>query len=447
MSAEFPKMALKDVQALFRGANFQNGMTYYDNKSVLHPSRFENKIFAQVQGSGASQYNVTLTFEEKVTPKCTCPAARRDAFCKHVAAVLVGWARNSDAFVVVADAPELTTATAKKASVKKGKTETQDLLARGLEALETLTTEFVLGGLASITLSRVEQVRDLAENLRAYKLRRLATALTEFAAMLQGLLTQPDQFSLPAYANLLADIVVTAKGVAAIQQGKLQDPKYLEELVGKTWRDAELPPRNDLELIELFFEVKQTIDEFKVFASYFVELRSGDLLTEKLILPKQLQKKPDAEKRSYHGRKLGISDALQYPGYAPFRLKFKTMTEQDVRPPDIDAMIARANPDFANAVAAFQAFKKDVFAPDDYYALLRPTGFYAASEGLAIFDAQGQALPLRLPENRAWKLESLLASAPIKALFGKIQAQQGRFVFTPLSAVSVSVDAPVSALI
>ena len=262
MSAEFPKMELKDVQALFRGANFQNGMSYYDHKSVLHPSRFENKIFAQVQGSGAAAYNITLTFEQKVSPKCTCPAARRDAFCKHVAAVLVGWARNPDAFVVVADAPEFTTATTKKAQVKKGKTETQDLLARGLESLETLTTEFALGGLASITASRVAQVRDLAENLRAYKLRRLATALTELAALLEGLLTQPDQFSLPAYANLLADIVVTAKGVAAIQQGKLQDPKYLEELVGKTWRDAELTPRNDLELVELFFEVKQSIDEF-----------------------------------------------------------------------------------------------------------------------------------------------------------------------------------------
>lgn len=447
MADNFPTMALKDVQALFRNDFFQNGMRYYDGKQVHHLSRFENKIYAQVEGSGGTNYNIMIESAEKLTPYCTCPAARRYPFCKHVAAVLVGWARDASAFVVAEQAPEFTKPGTKKARVKKGKTETEDLLARGLESLETLTTELILSGLATITPGRVEQVRDLAENLRTYKLRRLSSLLTHFADILSTLLTDKDNFALSAYADVLADIVLTAKGVQGIQQGKLKDPKYMEELVGKTWQDKELTARNNLGLVGVFFEQYTTPDEFAVFSNYFAELATGEILTKKFIIPKSLLKRTNnADKQSYCGRKLLVSEALVYPGFPPLRLKLKDFTESAVSVSEVEQLTQQAHADFDQEVTAFQTFKKDFFAPADYYALLRPQGFYAAQEGMLMFDAQGKAFELVLTDRSALNLETLLQNTSISALFGKIQARSGSLKFEALSAVVLSPENPVKLL-
>ena len=257
---DFPQMSLKEVQALFRGDFFRNGLTYYNAGSVRNPSRFRNKLYAQVQGSGKSAYTVILEFDEKVKPKCSCPAARRTPFCKHTAAVLTGWASAPSAFVAVEEAPPFVIAAVpKKARVQKGKTSTKDLIERGLESLESLTTEPILGGLASISAERVEQMKELGENLRSYKLRRLSTQVLRFSQVLERMLTDREAFSLSVYTEVLSDIILSSKGVLAIQQGKLQDPKYMEELVGKTWTERELTAREELELVEVYFDVRETV--------------------------------------------------------------------------------------------------------------------------------------------------------------------------------------------
>jgi hypothetical protein len=445
MNEEFPKMSVNEAKAFFQASDFQNGLTYYDANKVLNLSRFQNKLYAQVQGSGAATYNVILTFADKLSAKCTCPAARRNPFCKHTAAVLAGWAKNPNAFVMSEGVPELQVSK-KKASVKRGQADTGDLIARGVKSVETLITELALAGLSTVTASRVQQVKDLAENLRTYKLRRLSTLLAQFAEVLNGLLADKENFSLAMYAELLADILITAKGVLAIQQGKLPDPKYMEELVGKTWTERELTRRDDLELVEVFFEVKETVDGFKVFSSYFIELKSGDILAEKLIVPKHIKKGPNAEKRSYAGLKLHINEAYQYPGYPPWRIKLKQFAEGSVILQDVETLASKAHADFTKEVEAFRTFKKDFFAPADYYTLLKPNGFYASAQGLSVFDSDGKAFELMLTDRSSLNLEHILESSPLSALFGKIQAVNGSLKFEPLSAVVISQEKPVIVL-
>lgn len=445
MAADFPKMSLKDARSYFRADFFQNGLAYYHADKVLNPSRYQNKLYAQVQGSGKSAYNVLIEFDEKPKATCTCPAARRYNLCKHAAAVLAGWASDPSAFVVADHAPEFTTSKSKRARVKKGKTDTNELIATGIEALETLTTEFVLSGLSAITPDRVEQVRDLAENLRTYKLRRLSTLLIRFAEALNVLVTDKDHFSLSEYTSLLVDIVITAKGVQGIQQGKLQDPKYMEELVGKTWQEKELTPRHNVELLEIYFNIIETVDGFRVFSSYFVELESGEIVTEKLIIPKHL-KKGQTEKRSYAGSTLTVSEGYQYPGYPPFRLKLKEFHESPASAQNIERIIAKAPHDFRHITDAFKTFKKDLFAPDDYYTLLKPEGFYASDTDLVVFDVEGTAFSLLLTDRSTFQMQQLLETSTVNVLFGKLHAIDGLLKFEPLSAIRQSAERAVIAL-
>jgi hypothetical protein len=334
---------------------------------------------------------------------------------------------------------EFTTATAARATVKKGKTDSDALIATGLDALETLTTEFLLSGIGAITAERAAQVRTLADNLRGYKLRRLSTLLTRFSAVLHTLLADQDAFSLAAYTNLLADIVLTAKGVHGIRQGKLRDPKYLEELVGKTWSDKALTPRRNLELVEVFFDVTETVDGFRVFASYFIDLTSGDRLTEKLILPKHI-KHGQTAKRSYAGSVLVVDEALQYPGFPPYRLKLKVVREHPLSASELERLVACASANFTQTAEQFKRANNDLFAPDDDYAFLKPVGVYASDRGLSVFDGDGVAFDLLLTADAAFEMQQALQTAAIIALFGKLRAIDGRLRFQPLSVIGPTLE-------
>jgi hypothetical protein len=448
MTDTFPNFTLAQVRDLFDAGAFSDGLSYCQTGKLAHPSRCQNRLYAEVQGSGATPYRVSLSFEGQILARCTCPAARRNPLCKHAAAVMAAWAKAPEGFVASDNPPELDQARSKKARVKTGETDDAELIARGLEAVETMAAELGLSGLASVGAGRVEQLRELAANLRSYKLRRLSSLLTQLAELLHWLLHDQERFSLVAYGELLTDLVITAKGVRALQQGKLQDPKYLEELVGKTWTEKELTRRAGLELVELRYETSETADGFRVFTSHFVELGSGDLLTEKLIAPTHLKKGSNTGKRSYAGLRLTVSEAHQYPGYAPWRIKLKPGQTQETPmvPADLERVTAWANANFAREIEKFQAFRKDLFAPPDYYALLRPEGFYASAAGLAAFDAHGCALPLRLSKQAALGLEVLLEREPIGAMFGKLHAAGGVLEFEPISLAMAGKDAVVREL-
>ena len=112
-------------------------------------------------------------------------AARSRPFCKHAAALLVSWARAPDSFAVAETAPVPLAGDAKKREVKKGKVDSKDLMARGVDQAATLVRELAVAGVRALAVDRVEQVRALGEALREAKLRRVSARTLELARHLQ----------------------------------------------------------------------------------------------------------------------------------------------------------------------------------------------------------------------------------------------------------------------
>src|SRR5262245_48754176 len=148
------------------------GLAIADKGGMNHLARFDNKLFAEAAGSGSSPYKVQIVHdaEKGYRGRCSCMAARTRPFCKHAAALLVLWARDTSAFSVADVAPAAAAdpgAPAKRAKAKTGKVDADALMRQGVEQTLTLVRELALSGIATISEERIAQVRALAESLRA----------------------------------------------------------------------------------------------------------------------------------------------------------------------------------------------------------------------------------------------------------------------------------------
>jgi uncharacterized Zn finger protein len=126
------ELTIDDIRPLVEPDYMTRGLEVFDQNLVSTTSRYGNKLFANVSGSGSNPYRVSLVFDQQIKAKCTCPAARRTPFCKHAAAVLLTWARAPRSFVESETEIPVLEATARKASVKKAKVNSKELIDKGL---------------------------------------------------------------------------------------------------------------------------------------------------------------------------------------------------------------------------------------------------------------------------------------------------------------------------
>ncbi|QSQ12175.1 HEAT repeat domain-containing protein [Myxococcus landrumensis] len=411
------------------------GARIFDDKHITHLSRFENRLFADALGSGATPYKVSLVFGEgrEVKGRCSCMAARSRPFCKHAAALLVAWSRAPESFVT-ADAPPAGAGGPAKKSVKKGKTETADLMKAGVAQVSTLVRELGLSGVMSLSEDRASQVRALGETLRANGLRRLAASTVEVANLLEKAAERTGEFEPPAFTDLVADMLLTTRKVEKHLGGEALEDRYVEELIGKTWTKKDRAPVEGLTLMEYAFSARVTPDNFIVRESRFVELVSGKHYAEKQILPAFL--KSVEPKRSHSGEVLEKAQGGQYPGFAPFRLDLDAELK---RHPLDDAalvqLVEKSLPDVGAALSAFQEHRKDVFAPERLPVALRVQTLLASGKRSQLVDAKGQGLFLPSDDSLDESISAALEGATLKVVLGDMALEAALPTLFPLAMV------------
>ncbi|WP_437527349.1 HEAT repeat domain-containing protein [Sorangium sp. So ce726] len=439
-----------ELRAFIQDAGeLKKGTLLYDGGQLLNLARYENKLFCDAKGSGASPYKVSLVYSDAPAPafkgRCSCPARTfNTAFCKHAAALLVAWARAPESFAVSEAAPPGAPGgdTARK-SVKKGSANAQAMMKSGVEQVGTLVRELGVSGVATIGGDRIEQMEKLAEALRENRLRRLSARTLDLAALLRRQAAGGRQArgaprgALPAvaYANVMADLLLTARKLEKHLAGEPLDDRHVEELVGKTWKASDRKPAEGLTLIEYAFSTRTTSDDFVIRESRFIDLESGRHFSEKQILPVFLAKRTDP-KRSFAGEVLAGARATTYPGYPPLRVDFSDLG--DKRPLDagaLESVLARALPDVGAALAALQEHRKDVFAPDLVPVAVLTDTLFARGARLSAVDDKGEAL--HLPDDPALeeRLAGSLRDARLRALLGDVGIDAALPTLWPLAAV------------
>ncbi|MBS2013324.1 MAG: HEAT repeat domain-containing protein [Deltaproteobacteria bacterium] len=439
--AEARKLAIAQLRDIVSDpSELSKGTRVFDEGGLAHLARFENKLFADAKGSGAAPYKAQIVFNDDGTlrGRCSCMAARSRPFCKHSAALLVGWARAPESFAEAAAAPGGVAGgeAAKRKEVKKGKVDTKDLMARGVEQVLTLVRELAVAGVASMAADRVEQVHALGEALREQKLRRVSARTLELARSLRDAGTRSEAFDTSDYAELMADLLLTARKLEKHIGGEALADEHVEELIGKTWTKKDRKPTSGHDLVEYAFVSRVTPDDFVIRESRFVDLESGVHYSEKQILPGFLAKRTDP-KKSHAGRVLGKASGSLYPTFEPKRIDIDEVADARAVDPAIDLarLLDRALPNVTAALAALQERKKDVFAPDTLPVAIRVDSVLAHGARLRVVDAAGGALFLPDDEMVEEALGAILRGTRLEVLIGDVALDGALPTLFPLAAV------------
>jgi HEAT repeat protein len=396
--AEAPRVSLTGLRGYISDAGeLTKGTQIADGGLLANLARHENRIFGEAKGSGTAPYRVSLVFGEagELKARCSCMASRSRPFCKHSAALLVAWARSPEAFAV-SEAPPAGALEpgAGRKSVKTGKATGGDLMQHGVQRVTTLVRELAVSGVATVGHDRIEQVRQLAEGLRANRLRRLSARTLDMADLLEKGSARRGQVDALAYADLLADMLLTARRLEKHLAGEKLEDRHMEELVGRTWRKGDRVSVEGLDLVEYAFLTRVTSDDYVIRESRFVALATGTHYSEKQILPAFLAKRTEP-KRSYAGSVLRGAAGGQYPGFAPHRLELENVgATEALAPSHVERLLEKAHASVGAALAALQEHRRDVFAPDTLPVSVRGDMLVAEKGRLSLVDPAGDAIHL-----------------------------------------------------
>lgn len=432
--ADAPKLRLTDLRAIVTdGDELAKGTRIADTGGLTHLGRYQQKLFADAAGS--QTYKVQIAFADGGAAKgrCSCMAARSRPFCKHAAALLVMWARSPEAFAV-ADAPPPGSDDGKKKKVKTGVVDEAALMGQGVAQVATLVRELAVSGAAAIAADRAEQVRALGANLREHKLRRLSAKTIALAELLdgsEGVTAGDDE---PAYAELLADLLLTSRKLEKHLAGEALDERQVEELIGKTWTKKERAPVAGLALVEVAFFARDTADDFVIRESRFVELTSGAHYSEKQILPRMLVKRT-TPKLSHAGLVLVDAAGSRYPSYPPVRLDLEPGERAPLTVDHLARLRATALPDVKAALAALQEHGKDLFAPDALPVTVACDMLIADRGRLQLVDATSAAVFLPAGEPLADRIATALAGVRLEAAIGDLTLDGALPTLRPLAVL------------
>jgi len=443
-AAEVKRIGVGELRAFVSDkAELQKGTKLYDDGFLSNLARYQNKLFCDAKGSGASPYKVTVTYTEKPTPgfksQCSCPARKfQSALCKHGAALMVAWARAPESFLVSEGPPgggEAASGGAAKREVKKGKVSTQELMRTGVEQVCTLVRELGVAGVASLSHDRVDQLQTLGQTLRENRLRRLSARAIDLAQQLAAVAAPGGAVRATAYTGLMADLLLTARKLEKHLAGEALEDRHVEELIGKTWQKSDRKPVTDLQLVEYSFSTRTTSDDFVIRESRFLDLATGNHYSEKQIVPAFMAKRGDP-KPSRAGQLLAGARGTTFPGFAPFRIDFDDLG--DKKPIDsgvLEVMVDKALPDVGAALAALQEHRKDVFAPDLLPVALRASTLLFRGSRLEALDDTGHAL--HLPEDQALeeRIAGSLHDGKLRALLGDVGIDAALPTLWPVAAI------------
>lgn len=462
-----PPMTLDEVRALCDMATYHAAEPIVAGDQLLQLAHSDTTLFAQVQGT--KPYTVRIEFQEGAPrAKCTCPAARYSKFCKHAIAVLIVWAQSPERFaygqqtlmVTPPAAPARGGKRAAKATVAR-----VDMQSQAIEQTLKLTAELAAQGITGVQEAYLEQLRTIAANLQSLKTRRLQQAVETLARLIEASRETP--IAEQDYTRALLRLWLTARALEEhfAERRPLPD-EQAEEMLGRTWRDKDLTPRENLRLLELAYENIELASGFRLDISTLIDLDSGELLKELKIAPLNV---PSAEAKAFKPNRPKPFLAARvgvYPGYAPKRIKIYEDTPLEEPLSALALQAARhAQMEWQPLLTRFLQQRMDPFAPREMPCLLRYESLVWHAGRAWLADTQGVLLPLvvltppmrfqaiaeagsALSEAPVWErlldhtpalpsgvpCEEALLRHPWLALFGYLEGD-GQVAFRPVSAL------------
>lgn len=419
--------ALSDLGGRLRelagDAAYTAGRDYMKKGLVKQTTVAGTKAYASV--SGSTDYRVTIDFTADLKVVCTCPAHRRNKYCKHVVAVSCLLLEKPDQFTPTDPLPETPAAPkAKKTATKKKAPETTELRAAGLETVDRLLAELAAGGLMALGPEKAALVAAAGELVRSLKLRRLGNLILR--------LQRPADLTPDQFADLLVDLWLTRQAVGAHLDGRIAlDPRVAEDLLGKTWRDEELESVTGLQLFELTYTVA-TDGEFTIETSYLAEPATGAIYAEKQITPVKVNTWTKGRCRQL----ILLDEGGLYPGAAPRRIKLRRMRRAPLTAEHVALFMEHVPAKVTELRRLLVERLNEPFGAPELPVLFRPAALVTQGDLIGAVDQASQFVELFVPDKWRNELSSLLPAGGGYALFGLLEQAERGLRLRCLSVVS-----------
>lgn len=373
------------------GTSYGSGKDIYRKGSVQQRAVTPASASASIQGSGASPYRVTVGFaSEAPKPGCTCPAFRRNPWCKHVVALALALLEQPETFAVMEAVTEVAQPKAPRKPRAPKAEEPTALRAAGLEAVDRLIDGLAEGGLLSMQRDKRALLANAADLVKGLKLRRLGALLTTLHQAATG-----KTLDEAAFARVLTELYLVRRAVGAHADGRATlDGGLAEELVGKTWLAKDLEPVSGLELVQLAY-TRVLESEFRIETSYCMDLRDGALYLERQITPAGLR--GPGPKPSYALRML-VSEGALYPGGPPRRLKIVASSTQPLTEQDIARVLEHSDTEVRRVRDRLLEHYALPFDLGEMPVVLRPASLATKGQEAGVVDIRGDCLRVAWPQ-------------------------------------------------
>ena len=265
-------------------------------------------------------------------------------------------------------------------------------MAQGVEQVATLVRELARRrrGVARRGPRR-RRSRALGENLREHKLRRLSAKTIALADAARGA-RRARSISI-AYAELIGDLLLTARKLEKHLAGEALEDRHVEELIGKTWTKKDRAPVSGLDLVEYAFLQRETPDDFVIRESRFVDVGER----------RALQREADPARRSWPSarRRSRATPASSCAAPAAACIPATRRAAPTSSAPAtasgsttaaLERLAERAVPSVKQAIAALAEHKKDVFAPETLPVAIACDMVIADRGRLQLVDKDGAAV-------------------------------------------------------
>ncbi len=165
------------------------------------------------------------------------------------------------------------------------------------------------------------------------------------------------------------------------------------------------------------------------------EGRSTIYRKETKIEPLQVPKKPTLTPDITQA--VVVEKGLLSQDFPPRKIHIKKQSTFPAHPEIVPSIIGQASSDYSLLTTVYKAFRSNLFAPENFYTLIKFHSIYSSGNGIYLTDETGNML--KVSDNwsngtqSAFMHEAMYKS--IEAVFGKVSVLGQDLMFTPLSTI------------
>lgn len=284
-------------------------------------------------------------------------------------------------------------------------------------------------GCSDISPDDGEKLLHFSEAFRVWKLVRLSNLFDRLSKELSG--------DTALIAGTISDAIFTCKAIKTCYKGRLDDVRVQTSLIGRDYKNSDLEKITNVTLIKVGEEVRSASRKHRYLDEYFMEFegRSTIYKKETRIEPLTAPVKPSLSPTVTQA--IMVERGLLSQDFPPRKIQIKKQSTFPAHPEIIPSIIDQATSDYSLVTTIYKAFRSNLFAPENFYTLIKFHSIYSSGSDIYLTDEAGNMLKLSNEWNNGTRIPFLRKAMyeRIEVIFGKVSVRGQNLTFAPLSTI------------